>query len=88
MLYLFVVLKIPILALGLDRLVGGAPDTDEPRTSPSGDGGTQGRARIRRGRCPRPPRRGPHGDAGCRCRPARACRHRLTGARRPARSSA
>ena len=60
MLYLFVALKVPILAAGwlIWWAVHQVPDTAEDR----GDGGS--RTRIHPvPPLPRPPRRGPHGDA-------------------------
>ena len=60
MLYLFVALKLPIVAacLIIWWAVRQAPDPDEQAT---GDGGTKVRPHPPR-RLPRAPRRGPHGD--------------------------
>ena len=61
MLYLFVALKIPILVLGY-IVWWAVHQTDDPVTGVSDDGGSKTRPHPRR-RLPRPPRRGPHGDA-------------------------
>lgn len=59
MFYLFVFLKLPIVALGLIVwwAIRAEPDVDPP----SDDGGSE-RRRHPREPLPRSPRRGPHGD--------------------------
>jgi hypothetical protein len=60
MLYLFVGLKLPILALGL--IVWWAVRQEpEPGETEGGDGGQRTRPHAPPS-LPRPPRRGPHGD--------------------------
>ena len=59
MLYLFVALKIPILALGY--IVWWAVHQEPETTEERGDGGTKRRPHPPRP-LPRKPRRGPHGD--------------------------
>ena len=62
MLYLFVALKIPILTLGY-IVWWAVHQTDEPAAA-GDDGGSKVRPRPHPpARLPRPPRRGPHGDA-------------------------
>lgn len=61
MLWLFVALKIPILTLGY-IVWWAVHQTDEPVAGTSDDGGSKLRAHPRE-KLPRPPRRGPHGDA-------------------------
>ena len=61
MLYLFVALKIPIVAGDLARLVGdqaGARPPEDVRD----DGGTTKRPHPIRAAAAQPPRRGPHGE--------------------------
>ena len=62
MLYLFVFLKLPIVALGC-IVWWAVHQTPEPFDESPDDGGTKIRPRPHPPRpLPRPPRRGPHGD--------------------------
>jgi hypothetical protein len=63
--WLFLILKIPIVALFL--LIRWAVREPDPEVEPRGDGGIGPRSRPRqphhpRSRLPRTPRRGPHGE--------------------------
>jgi hypothetical protein len=60
MFYLFVALKLPIIAAGL-IVWWAVRQQPEPDEEPQGDGGTKVRPHPPR-RLPRTPRRGPHGD--------------------------
>jgi hypothetical protein len=60
MFYLFVALKLPIVAAGL-IIWWAVRQEPEPEDQTSGDGGTKVRPHPPR-RLPRKPRRGPHGD--------------------------